>query len=166
MYDYNIKFSMATEFSSIIITWWVSTQSMLFLRLASTTPEQIPFPFWSSIWRANAHTLGPDSSTRSLPTIWLRKLDRAFIWDVHYLQQVISVYLMDLGWKIEAILTDASMKTITIKPCNFHLIGKISVSLWLNSVINLLTGAPCTWHGLHFHHIFTKSLQIFSLQRL
>ena len=28
------------------------------------------------------------------------------------------------------------------------------------------TGAPCTCHGLHFHHIFTKSLQIFSLQQL
>ena len=32
-------------------------------------------------------------------------------------------------------------------------------------LLNYIYGAPCTRHGLHFFHIFKRSLQIFSLQQ-
>ena len=40
---------MATEFFSIFIMWRVSNQSILSLRLASTTADLIPKPFRSGI---------------------------------------------------------------------------------------------------------------------
>ena len=43
----NIRFSMATEFFSIFITWRASNQSILSLKLASTKADLIPFPFGS-----------------------------------------------------------------------------------------------------------------------
>ena len=43
----NIKFSMATEFFSIFSIWRASDQSMLSLKLASTTADQTAYPFRS-----------------------------------------------------------------------------------------------------------------------
>ena len=43
--NYNIKFPMTKEFFSIFSRWQVSNQSILSLRLASTTADLIPYPY-------------------------------------------------------------------------------------------------------------------------
>ena len=59
---------MATELLSILSIWWqASNQSLLSLRLASTTADLIPYPFGSGIEEQIPILTGRIPSNRSIP---------------------------------------------------------------------------------------------------